>query len=180
MANVIEDTKSKMRAAIDHLKKDLQQIRTGRAHSGIVENVSVEVYGTPMRLRDIASISTPEPRLILITPFDTKNAPVIGKAIEKANLGLNPIVDAKAVRVNIPPMDAQMRNEMIKVCHKKREETKVSIRTIRQNVRKHYTDSDIAEDEKKKLDKQVQELTDQFCKEADEVSKHKENEISTI
>ena len=173
-----------MTAAIEHLKNDLKNIRTGRANPGMVEHVMVEVYGSQMRLKDIASITVPESRQLLITPFDPQNASTIGKSIEKANIGFMPIVDGHTIRIKIPPMTEELRKKMAKICHEEREKTKVSIRNIRRDaneaVRKQKADGEIAEDMMKKTEKNIQELTDKFCKEADELSEKKEKEIETI
>jgi ribosome recycling factor len=182
--SILDQTKAKMTAAIEHFKNDLKNIRTGRANPGMVEHVMVEVYGSMMRLKDIASITVPESRQLLITPFDPKNASVIGKSIEKANIGFIPIVDGHAVRIKIPPMTEELRQKMAKICHEELEKAKISIRNIRREanelVRKQKTDGEIAEDIMKKLEKNIQELTDKFCKEADDLSQKKEKEISTI
>lgn len=182
--DTFEQTKVKMAAAIEHLKTELKTIRTGRANPSMLDAIHVEVYGTSVRLRDIASITAPEPRLLLITPFDVQNNKAIGKAIEVANLGVMPIVDANVVRLKIPAMDDNVRKEMVKQCHKKREEAKVSIRNIRREandtVRKHKGDGDLSEDQVKKMEKMVQELTDKSCKEADDICDKKEKEVSTI
>jgi ribosome recycling factor len=182
--SIVDQTKEKMAAAIEHLKNELKNIRTGRANPAILDGISLEVYGSPMRLKDIATISAPEPRMLLVTPFDGKNAGAIGKAIEKANIGINPIVDGNAIRLKIPPMDDSMRKEMVKICHKKCEEAKVGIRNIRQDgnkaVRKQKDAGELPEDLMKKFEKNIQELTDKFCKEADDTAEKKEKEISTI
>lgn len=182
--NLTEQTKAKMVAALEHLKTELKSIRTGRANPGMVEGVMVEVYGSPMRLKDMASINTPESRMLLITPFDPKNASTIGKAIEKANIGVMPIVDGNVVRIKIPQMDENMRKEMVKLCHKRLEEAKVSIRNIRREgneaVRKQKASGDIPEDLMKKSEKNIQDLTDKYCKEAEELTEKKEKEISSI
>lgn len=181
---VIDFAKSKMRAAIEHLKTELKSIRTGRAHSGMVDGILLEVYGSNVRIKEIASVTSPDPKQLLITPFDQKNAPLIGKAIEKANIGMNPILDGHTVRLKIPMMDEAMRKEMIKVCHKKREESKVSIRNIRRDcneaLKKLKTSGALPEDLLKKHEKSIQETTDAFCKEADAVSKQKEEEVMHI
>lgn len=182
--SILDQTKAKMVAAIEHFKNDLKNIRTGRANPGMVEHVMVEVYGSPMRLKDVASITVPESRQLLITPFDPQNAGGIGKAIEKANIGFMPIVDGATIRIKIPPMTEELRKKMVKICHDEREKTKVSIRNIRRDgndlARKQKADGDIAEDMMKKLEKSIQELTDKFCKEVDDLSEKKEKEISTI
>lgn len=182
--SVLEQTKAKMSTAIEHLKNDLKNIRTGRANPGMVEHVMVEVYGSMMRLKDVASITVPESRQLLITPFDPQNASMIGKSIEKSNIGFMPIVDGHVVRIKIPPMTEELRKKMAKICHEEKEKTKVSIRNIRRDaneaVRKQKADGEIAEDMMKKLEKSIQEMTDKFCKEADDLSEKKEKEISTI
>lgn len=182
--SVLDQTKSKMVAAIEHLKNELKNIRTGRANPGMVEHVTVEVYGSGMRLKDIASISAPEARQLLITPFDSKNVAAVGKALEKANLGIMPIVEGNIVRIKIPPMTEEIRKKMAKICHEEREKAKVSIRNIRRDanelVRKQKSSGDIPEDAMKKLEKDIQETTDKFCKEADELAEKKEKEVSTI
>jgi ribosome recycling factor len=180
----VEQAKAKMTAAIEHLKNELKNIRTGRANPSMLDGVQVEVYGTMMRLKDLASVSAPEPRMLLITPFDSHNAASVAKAIEKANLGVQPIHDGNVVRIKIPQMDESMRKEMVKLTHKRREEAKVSIRNIRRDaneaVKKQKNDGHIPEDLLKKLEKNVQELTDKFCKEADEIAERKEKEVTTI
>lgn len=182
--SIIDETKTKMSSALEHFKNELKNIRTGRANPGMVEHIMVEVYGSPMRLKDIASITVPESRQLLITPFDPKNASVIGKSIEKANIGFMPIVDGGTIRIKIPPMTEELRKKMAKICHEEREKAKVSIRNIRRDanelVRKQKADGEIAEDLMKKFEKNIQELTDKFCKEADDLSEKKEKEISTI
>lgn len=179
-----EETKVKMTAAIDHLKQELKNLRTGRANPGILDQVQVEVYGASMRLKEVANVTAPEARMLLITPFDPQTAGAISKSIEKANLNLQPILDGHAVRISIPPMDEGTRKEMVKIGKKKSEEAKVAIREIRRKqnefVRKQKADGDIAEDLMKKLEKQIQEFTDQFCKEIDSLILAKEKEIMTV
>lgn len=182
--DIAVQTKTKMNVALEHLKNELKSIRTGRANPAMLDHVMVEVYGSPMRLKDIASITTPESRMLLVTPFDAKNASTIGKAIEKANLGIMPIVDGNVVRIKIAPMDESMRKNMIKQCYKLLEEAKIAIRNIRRDsndtVRKQKNEGLIAEDVMKKMEKKIQELTDETCKEADEICSKKEKEVSTI
>lgn len=178
---VIDTAKAKMRAAIEHLKNELKSIRTGRAHAGMVDSIYVEVYGSNMRIKEIASVTSPDPKQLLISPFDPKNAPFIGKAIEKSNIGLQPILDGHTVRLKIPMMDEAMRKEMIKLCHKKREESKISIRNIRRECNEALKRlEDLPEDQLKKNEKIIQETTDTFCKEADTISKQKEEEVMHI
>ena len=170
-----------MDQVIEHLSLEFKNIRTSRANPSMVDGITVEVYGAPMKLRDIASITTPEPRQLLITPFDPKNTATIGKSIEKANKGFTPIVEANLIRINIPAMDNTIRKEMIKMLHKLREEAKIGVRQVRAKFNKQSkADSKIAEDEVKRIEKEVQELTDKYCTMIDEKCKEKEIEISTI
>lgn len=182
--DILGQTKQKMVGAIEHLKNELKSLRTGRANPAILDGVHVEIYGSMMRLKDLSTISSPESRQLLISPFDPQNAGAIAKAIEKSNLGLMPVVEGHAIRIKIPPMDESVRKEMVKQCHKKREDCKVSIRNERRHsndtARKQKTEGLLAEDLLKKLEKEIQELTDKFCREADELSEKKEKEITTI
>jgi ribosome recycling factor len=182
--SIMDNTKSKMTAAIEHFKEELKSIRTGRANPAMVDSVFVDAYGSQMRIKEIASITVPEPRQLVITPFDAGLKGAIGKAIEKANLGFMPIVDGNLVRIKIPPMDETQRKEMVKLCHRRKEEAKVSIRNIRRDgneeARKQKSLMTIAEDEMKRLEKQIQELTDKFCKDAEDLADKKEKEISAI
>lgn len=181
---IMDQTKAKMAAAIEHFKNELKNIRTGRANPGMVEHVLVEAYGSSVRLKDVASISAPEPRMLMISPFDPTNTNAIGKGIERANLGFMPIVDGNVVRIRIPQMTQEIRDKMRSLCHKEKEEAKISVRNIRRDaneaVRKQKADGIIAEDEMKKLEKSIQELTDKCCKEADDLAAKKEKEIETI
>ena len=183
MPNKQQVTK-KMEAAIDHLAEELKNIRTGRAHANMLDGVVCEVYGSDMRLKDVATVTVPELRQLLITPFDANNASAIAKGIEKSNLGMNPSIDGHVIRLNVPPMDEALRKEMVKVVNKKKEEAKVSIRNIRRDgneeIRKMKNDNDITEDVMHKSEKSIQELTDQFCKKADDMGSAKENEVMTV
>ena len=182
--DIIKDTKAKMQASIEHLDKELKTLRSGRAHPGMLEDVMVECYGSMMQLKKLGNISVAEARQLMITPFDPSTAGMIAKGIEKANLNLRPIVDGHVVRIPIPPMDESVRKEMVKQGKKKAEEAKVAIREIRRKqnevVRKQKADGDIAEDQVKKLEKSIQEYTDQYCKEVDDLMQTKEKEIMTV
>jgi len=182
--SLLDETKVKMAAALEHLKNDLKNIRTGRANPGMVDHLTIDVYGSQMRIKDVASVSAPESRMLLITPFDPQTTSAIGKSIEKANLGLMPIVEANLIRIKIPPMTEEIRKKMAKMCHEEKEKTKISIRNIRRDsneaARKLKVDGIIAEDVMKKWEKSIQELTDKSCKEADEIAEKKEKEVSTI
>jgi ribosome recycling factor len=182
--NPTDDTKAKMKATVDHFKQELKGLRSNRANPAMVEGVLVEAYGSTMRLKELANIGAPEPRQILITPFDPQTAGAIGKGIEKANLNLQPVVEGGHVRITIPPMDENMRKEIAKQGKKKAEDAKIAIREIRRKgnelVRKQKADSVITEDQMKKAEKMIQDFTDQFCKEIDDLYTQKEREIMTV
>lgn len=184
MSQIIEQTKTKMNAAIDHLKEELRGLRTGRANPGMVETIPIEIYGSTMRLKELASINAPEPRMLVISPFDPSNKDLIRKWIEQANKGFNPVVDGNVIRIKIPQMDDNARKEMVKLCHKRGEETKVRVREARregnETARKQKNEEMLGEDDVKRLEKQIQDLTDKYCKETDDLTSKKEKEISAV
>lgn len=181
---VIQHSKESMNAAIDHLKQELRALRIGRASPALIEGILVEVYSAQMKIKDVATITSPESRQLVITPFDGSNAGAISKAIEKANLGVRAVLEGKNVRVLFPELDQNRRKELVAQSHKKREETKVAIRNIRRDanetIKKLKAHSEITEDDVKKMEKTIQDLTDKSCKEADDVTLAKEKEIMTI
>lgn len=182
--SVESEVKQDMSSAIDHFKEDLKNVRTSRANPSVVENLQIEVYGTNMRLKDMANITVPESRQLLITPYDAQNVNAIAKSIEAANLNLQPNVDGNIVRINIPPMDEQIRKEMSKKCKEKAETAKVKIREIRRkfndSVRKQKQAGDIPEDIMKKEEKMIQEMTDRYCKDIDCLCEVKEKEVLEV
>jgi ribosome recycling factor len=184
MSPVEAQVKAAMQAAIDHLKQELKALRTGRANSAMLDKVTVEVYGSHLRLKELANISVPEARQILVTPFDFSNAHAIKKGIEAANLGMNPMIDGKVIRINIPPMDEAMRKQMTKQCKELGEKSKIVMREVRRKfndlIKKQKSDGTMPEDIMKKLEKIIQDLTDRFCKEIDTATAEKEKEIMTI
>lgn len=180
----IDETKQKMNAAIDHLKVELKHIRTGKADPAMLNSVQIEAYGTQMRMLEVATITSPEPRQINITPFDPQNLGAVKKGIESANLNLNPIVDGNLIRINIPPMDQAMRADMVKLAKKRGEEAKVSVRNARRegndSLKKAKASGDITEDFLKRGESDIQQLTDKFCKQIDEIIACKEKDIMAI
>ncbi len=181
---VAQHAKSGMMAALEHLKLELRAIRAGRANPALIEGVSVEVYGSHMKIKEVGTITSPEARQLLITPFDANNAGLISKAIEKANLGVRAFLEGKVVRVVFPELDQNRRKELVAQTHKKREEGKLAIRNMRRDanelLKKLKTQGILPEDDIKRLEKIVQDLTDKFCKEADDVTLAKEKEIMTV
>lgn len=181
---ISEQTKEKMQAAVDHFKMELRNLRSNRAHPGMVEGVVVDVYGSSMRLKELASINTPEPRQIVISPFDPQTADAIVKGIDKANINLRGARDGNVIRVNVPPMDQSMRQEIVKQGKKKAEDTKIAIREIRRKnndlIRKQKAEGIVTEDVMKKTEKTIQEFTDQFCRQVDDLFAAKEKELLTV
>jgi ribosome recycling factor len=184
MSNVESQVKQAMQVTIDHLKSELKTLRTGRANAGILDKIHVEVFGSHMPLKSLANINVPEARQIVVTPFDHSSINSIAKAIEAANLGVNPIVDGKLIRINVPPMDQTIRKQIAKQCKEIGEKTKISLREVRRKfndmIKKQKADGVLTEDQMKKAEKTIQDLTDKFCKEVDSVTAEKEKEIMTI
>ncbi len=178
---VQEETTEKMQKAIEALKKDLLRVRTGRASATLLDGVRPNVYGAPTPVSQVASISVPESRLIIIQPWDPSIITEIEKAILKSDLGLTPTNDGKLIRIHIPPLNETRRKEMVKVAHKIGEEHKVVVRNIRrdanESLKKLKKDGDIAEDALFKGQEQVQKLTDSTIKQMDELCQKKEKEI---
>ncbi|ANH78505.1 ribosome recycling factor [Candidatus Chlamydia sanziniae] len=179
--STFQDTEKKMAVALDFFQKEIKSFRTGKAHSALVETVIVDVYGTTMRLLDIASISVADARQLMISPYDTNNASAIAKGIIAANLNLQPEIEGAVIRIKIPEPTADYRKEMVKQLRRKCEETKVNIRNIRRDANdKLKKDSTLTEDAVKNMEKKVQELTDKFCKQIDDFTKQKETEIASL
>jgi len=166
------------------LKEDLATVRAGRANAAIVDKVMVDYYGSPTPLKSLANISVPEPRTLLITPFDPKSIAEIEKAINIANIGINPINDGKVVRLQIPQVTEERRKELTKTVKKMGEETKVAVRNLRRDandkVKKLEKAGDYTEDDVKDTLKEIQELTDKSIKEIDEIVEAKEKEIMEV
>lgn len=182
--SVAEQTKGKMQAALEHFKGELKSLRSNRANPAMLDSVFVEVYGTQMRLKELANITVPEPRQLLISPFDPQTVHAIVKGIEKANLNLQPQVEGQVIRINVPPMDESMRKQIVKQGKEKAEDSKIAVRDIRRKsneiARKQKADGIITEDVMKKEEKSIQELTDKYCKDIDDLLNAKEKEIMTV
>ncbi|MEW6002658.1 MAG: ribosome recycling factor [Nitrospirota bacterium] len=173
-----------MNSAVEALKKEFASIRTGRASLALLDGISVNYYGTPTPLQQLASLSIPESRQIAIVPWDPKVIPEIEKAIMKSDLGLTPINDGKMIRINIPPLTEERRKQLVKAVKKKSEEAKVSIRNIRrdanEDLRKLEKERHLSEDDVKRSQEEIQKITDSFIKKADEILGHKEKEIMEV
>ncbi len=181
---VYQTAERKMKRAIEALQHDLSAIRTGRASPALLERVQVDYYGAPTPLNGVASISVPEPRLLVIQPWDKKMLPVIEKAIQKADLGLTPTSDGNVVRLTIPPLNEERRRDLVKQVHKRVEEARVAIRNCRRDaleeIRKAEKDQHLPEGEVKRAQERLQKLTDQMITQVDEVGKRKEAEVLEI
>lgn len=184
MSHIESQLKAAMQAAIDHLKQELKALRTGRANSSMLDKVHVDLHGTRVPIKSMANITVPEPRQIMVNPFDSSNIHAIAKAIEAANLGIQPRVDGKVIRIPIPPPDENLRKQIAKQCKDLGEKSKIVLRDVRRKfnelVRKQKAEGEIAEDQMKRFEKTIQDLTDRSCKEVDTVCAEKEKEIMTV
>jgi ribosome recycling factor len=174
----------RMSRTIEALKKDLASIRTGRASLALLDGIMVNYYDTLTPLQQLASLSIPESRQIAIQPWDQKIIPDIEKSVLKSDLGLTPINDGKAIRINIPPLTEERRKQLVKMVRKKAEEAKVSIRNIRRDsneeLKKLEKEKHISEDVVKKSQEEIQKLTDSYIAKVDEVLANKEKEIMEV
>jgi ribosome recycling factor len=183
MKEILDSSEEKMKAALDALGKQFMTIRSGKASPAIVENVSVEYYGNPTPLNQVANISCPEPRLIMITPWEKPLLGDIERAILQANLGLTPNNDGSIIRIPLPELSGERRKELVKIAKGKAEEFRVSIRNIRRDGNeaiKKLKDDGVSEDEIKGLLDQMQKLTDSYIEKIGAMSDTKEEEILEI
>jgi ribosome recycling factor len=174
----------KMQGAIESLKKDFGSVRTGRASLALLDGLLVEYYGTPTPLQQVASLSVPESKTIMIQPWEQKIITDIERAIQKSDMGLTPTNDGKVIRINIPPLTEERRKDLVKVVRKRAEEGKIVVRNIRRDgneqLKSLQKNKEISEDELKKFLDEVQKITDTYIKKVDEVLLHKEKEIMEV
>ena len=177
----IADLKRRMQGAVDALKHDLTGLRTGRASTALLDPIQVEVYGANMRLNEVATVSTPEARLLSVQVWDRSNVQPVEKAIRSAGLGLNPITDGQVIRLPIPELTEERRKELAKLVGQYAEKARVAVRNVRRDGMDHLKADEkkheISEDERKRLETEVQKLTDDTIKEVDDTSAAKEKEI---
>jgi ribosome recycling factor len=180
----IKEAETRMKGAISSLEDDLTGIRTGRASPALVERVQVEYYGAPVPLVQLANISVPEPRALLIRPFDATTLRAIERGILASDLGLTPNNDGKVIRLNLPVPTEQRRRDLVKVVHTRLEEARVAIRNVRRDLIKDLREFEkeklISEDDLKKAEEELQKLTDRFIENVDSVGQHKEKEIMEV
>jgi len=184
MDTVFAKTTERMEKCLDSLDRDFQTIRAGRANPKILNNVTVEYYGTPTPLNQLASISVPEARLLTIQPFDPSILKAIEKAINTSDIGINPQNDGKVIRLSFPQLTEEHRKQLVKDVSKRGEEAKVAIRNVRRDamddIKKLKKNNEITEDDQKDGEKKLQDLTDKYIKQVDTMVKKKEEEVLSI
>ena len=178
---IIKESEVKMQSAIDSMKKQFLTIRTGRAHPSLVENIKVDYYGTKTPIKQLANISTPEPRMIVIQPWDKGSMTEIEKAINISDLGISPINDGKLIRLSMPQLTKERREELVKVLHKIAEESKVSIRNVRHEANEEANKLEkgnlLTEDDKFLAKEKIQKLTNDYSKRLEDILAEKEKEV---
>ena len=182
--DAIETAKEKMAKTIAVLHRDLSSLRAGRANAQVLDRIMVDYYGTPTPVNQVGNISSPEARMLVITPYDPSVLNPLEKAIQKSDLGINPSNDGKCIRLIFHELTEERRKELAKTIQKKGEESKVAIRSIRRDaieqIKKAQKDSEITEDDRKKLEDQAQKLTDSHIKDIDKIVSDKQKEIMEV
>jgi ribosome recycling factor len=180
----IQDAKTRMHKAVDSLRQELNSIRTGRASPGLVEHLRVDYYGTPTPMNQLATISTPDARLIVIQPYDRGSMGAIEKSIQRSDLGLTPTNDGTVIRLAIPPLTEDRRKELAKHVRKRVEEARVAVRNVRRDchdhIRKLEHDHTISQDDLHRSETELQKVTDEQIKEVDKVGEAKEQDLLAI
>ena len=176
----LDDAKRRMDKSIETTRTEFNSVRTGRASAALLDRISIDYYGTPTPLKNMATIGVPEPRMITVQPFDPSQIKAIEKAVQESDLGLTPSNDGKLIRLPIPQLTEERRKELVKLVRKYGEEGKIAIRNVRRDVMKHLEElvrnGEVGDDEELRGEKQVQKLTDEHTKAIDDLMKHKEAE----
>ena len=184
VTHIQDNAKTKMEKTKDVLRADLMSIRAGRANPQLLDRITVDYYGSPTPLKNVANISAPEPRVLQINPWDVKMVKDICRAIQASDLGLNPNTDGKVVRLVLPELNEERRRELTKLVRKTSEDSKVAIRSIRRDaieqIKKMKKNSEITEDDQKRAEEAVQKLTDSAIKDVDAITADKEKEIMEV
>lgn len=182
--DILNEIRQKMKATLSVYEQDLQGLRSGRASTALVDRMQVEYYGQPTELRQLATISTPEPMQIQIRPFDKTAVKAIEKAIQQSDININPNVDGDTIRLNMPPLTRERRQELVKFLHKRMEDARIAVRNIRRSGNDDLKDFEkekmISEDEAERGQAEIQKLTDKTIAEIDEIGKNKEKEILEV
>ena len=180
----VEDAKTQMEAALEALRREFATVRTGNATPALLDTVRVEAYGSQMPLNQLATISTPESSLLVVQPFDKTLLPDVERAIMTADLGLNPANDGNVIRIPIPPLNEERRQEYVKLLHRMTEEGRISIRharrTVRDELHQLVRDHELSEDESRRREDQLEKLTKDYVEKVDEILKSKEAEVMAI
>ncbi len=180
----VDGVKRRMEGALDSLRKEFGGLRTGRASANLLDPIVVDAYGSSMPLNQVASVSVPEPRLIIVQVWDRGQTKAVEKAIRESGLGLNPQTEGTVIRLPIPELNEERRRELTKVASKYTEQARIAVRNVRRDamdrLKKLLKDSDISEDENDTLSKKIQEITDLYIKKVDEALAHKEKEIMQV
>jgi len=181
---IIQDAEDRMKKTVENLRKEYGSLRAGRANPSLLDKITVDYYGVPTPINQLANISVPEPRMLVIQPWDKSSLPTVEKAILKSDLGLTPSSDGQVIRITIPQLTKERRADLVKVVRKKAEETKVAIRNIRRDANDHIKlmekEHEVSEDDAKRAQEETQKGTDRFIKEVDHVVQVKEEEIMEV
>jgi ribosome recycling factor len=180
----LKDADHKMEQALAHLREDLSSVRTGRATGAVLNRITVEYYGTQVPLIQLASVNVPEPRLLVVQPFDKTSIAQIEKSIQLSDLGITPSNDGQVIRLVFPPLTEERRKELVKQVHHRAEEGRVAVRNVRRHskddMEKLEREHSISEDELSRGEKELQKLTDRYVASIDEVQRHKESELMEV
>ncbi len=180
--NVLRESEDKMKKTMDATNQSFSSIRTGRANAGMVENLKVDYYGAMTPLKQMANINIPEPRILMISPWDVSALKAIEKAIMESDLGISPVIDGKLIRISIPPLTRERREELVKIVHKLAEEGRVSMRSNRregnEKIKILSKEKKITEDENFKAEQDMQKLTDRYIQMIDQAQSAKEKELT--
>lgn len=181
---ILLETEGSMEKGFEYLQHEFAAVRTGKASPALVENIDVEAYGAAMKLKQLALITTPEPRLLVIQPFDASTTKDIEKAIKESKIGINPVVDGKIIRLPIPALSEERRKDLVKGIKQMSEEARVRVRSARRDgidaIKKAHKDGRVSEDNLASYEKEIQKLTDGFVKKIDEATTAKETDILKV
>jgi ribosome recycling factor len=182
ISELLAEAKEKMEAAADHVASEFGTVRTGRANPQLLHRITVEYYGTPTPLQQLASIAVPEPRLLVVQPFDKSTVSDIERAIQQADLGLNPSNDGTVIRIAFPPLTEERRKEMIKLARNMAEEGRVSVRNVRRHSKSEMEElhGEISDDDIRRGEEELQDLTDEYVDKIDKMLEKKEEELLEV
>jgi ribosome recycling factor len=184
--DILKTAEHKMTTAVEILSRDLGSVRTGRATPALLDRIQVDYYGSPTPINGVANISAPDPRMVLVQPWDRSMLGPIEKAIQKSDLGINPTNDGQVIRLVLPQLTQDRRKELVKQVHQRSEEARVAVRNCRRDALEHLRkaenekDSGISQEDERRAQERLQKLTDSFIKRVEEVSKHKETEVMEV